>query len=323
MNRSAIFLSFLFSFLSLTACDKGVEPTQPTTSDEAAKATIEQNKAKFPVDLQASDSSYKAVNPAEKLDAILAQQDEETKKRYAFRHPKETLTFFGLTPGMTVLEALPGGGWYSKILAPYLGKEGKLIGVDYAYEMWPLFNWMNDEFLAQRKAWPEAWPQEMQAAKPSDDFAQVSAYTFGSLPESLNNSVDAVLFIRALHNLNRFEGQGQFLSKALADVQRVLKPGGIVGVVQHEVAETASDESATGERGYLKKSRVIQMFTERGFELVASSDINQNPLDVPDEDDIVWRLPPSLSTSKEDPELQARYQAIGESNRMTLLFKKK
>ena len=102
----------------------------------------------------------------------------------------------------------------------------------------------------------------------------------------------------------------------------MLKPDGLVGVVQHRAAVAGSASGTDGSRGYLVEAEVILMFEEAGFELVATSDINANPLDQPGVDDIVWRLPPSLATSKDDPELREKMQAIGESDRMTLLFRK-
>ncbi|MGB1139665.1 MAG: methyltransferase, partial [Halioglobus sp.] len=105
-------------------------------------------------------------------------------------------------------------------------------------------------------------------------------------------------------------------------VHAMLADDGLVGVVQHRAPESATDEWADGSSGYLKQSAVIQMFNDAGFELVAESDINANPKDQPGADDIVWRLPPSLRGSKDNPERAAAMQAIGESDRMTLLFRK-
>lgn len=102
----------------------------------------------------------------------------------------------------------------------------------------------------------------------------------------------------------------------------MLKPGGILGVVQHEAREDRSDEWADGNAGYLKQSFIVEAATKAGFELVDSSDINNNELDQAKSGDIVWRLPPGLANSKEDPGLAAQMNAIGESNRMTLKFRK-
>ncbi len=255
------------------------------------------------------------------LEASLAAQPAEVQARYPARHPLETLTFFGIEPGMHVIEALPGRGWYSKILIPYLGSEGRLTGADYAFAMYPKFNFYSDEQIEAKKTWTTTWTAEAQTWR-GDDGAAVDAFVFGSMPASLDGTVDAILFIRALHNLARFEHDGGYLTTALAEAHRALKSGGIVGVVQHVAPETASDTWSDGSNGYLKKRFVIEKLTAAGFEFIGESDVNLNPLDQPTESDIVWRLPPSLATSKDDPEAAAGYRAIGESSRVTLKFRK-
>lgn len=297
--------TFLGTFF-LISCGNSNDQSTTQESSENAVAEVEQ-------------SIDKVMLPD--LDSILAAQDDDAKARYGYRHPKETLEFFGIEPGMTVLEALPGGGWYSKILLPYLGTEGKLIGVDYSIEMWKEFSWVDDKFLAERAAWPAKWAGDAKTWS-GEGGAQASAYTFTDLPASLDGSVDAVLFIRALHNLSRFEKQGNYLTEVLAASHRLLRTGGLVGIVQHQVSEDKSNEWADGSKGYLKKSNLVAAVTAAGFELVGESDINANPKDQPGEEDIVWRLPPVLNTSKDDATAKAKYMAIGESNRMTLLFKK-
>jgi predicted methyltransferase len=266
----------------------------------------------------ATDISSERISAKDKqqLTAITQALPAEHQARYAARHPVETLTFFGIKPGDVVVEALPGEGWYSKILAPYLGRDGKLIGVDYSLEMWPLFGgFATPAFIESRKAWPA---QCSQNAKQWGD-AQASAYTFADLPDELTGTVDAVLFIRALHNLARFDASGNYLQQALAQTHRLLKPNGIVGVVQHAMSEDKPDAWADGSQGYLKESAIIQAMKKAGFELVASSDINKNPKDDPQAGDNVWRLPPSLGGTDAQ---KAQNLAIGESNRVTLLFKK-
>jgi len=256
-----------------------------------------------------------------KLAAALAGQPDEIQARYQFRHPQETLEFFGIAPGMTVVEALPGGGWYTKILLPYLGGDGKLVGADYSREMFPLFGFFGEDFLQKKETWVADFTADAQEWA-GDDGAAVSAFVFGSMPDEMKGQADAVLFIRALHNLARFEGDGGFLTAALQNAYDVLKPGGIVGVVQHQARDEMSDEWAGGQNGYLKKAFVIARLEEAGFEFTGAADFNSNDKDQPTDSDIVWRLPPSLATSKEDPELKAKMEAIGESNRMTLKFRK-
>ncbi|VUD64604.1 hypothetical protein TDB9533_03356 [Thalassocella blandensis] len=303
------YLMMASCLLLCTACSK----QEDTTAEKTTVASM------TPVPTVAKIDEEQAN--IRRLEQILAQQDEATKERYVYRHPLKTLQFFGLKPGMTVVEVLPGGGWYSNILIPYIGAKGKLIGVDYPVTMWPNFDWAKEEFITKRKAWPTTWPSEMQA-KFAEEGAAVEAYTFDTLPQELSESADLVLFVRALHNLARFENDGKFLSEAVKETYRVLKHGGYVGVVQHQAPEDKSAEWADGSKGYLKKSWIIEVFKEHGFQLVKESSINENPKDMPAADDSVWRLPPSLGTSKEDEALKAKMQEIGESNRMTLLFMK-
>lgn len=275
----------------------------------------------FALTLISSGSLFAGGADSERLASTLAAQPEEVKARYQFRHPQETLEFFGIAPGMTVVEALPGGGWYTKILLPYVGAEGRVIGADYSGDMYPLFGFFNEEQLEKKKTWVADFPAEAQEWA-GDDGAGISAFVFGAMPEELKGQADAVLFIRALHNLARFEPQGGFLTAALQNAYDVLKPGGIVGVVQHQARDEMPDEFADGSHGYLKNEFLVAQMTAAGFELLAASDINGNAKDQPAETDIVWRLPPSFATSRDNPELKAQMEAIGESNRMTLLFRK-
>lgn len=290
----------------LTAC-------QEAADDVKLAATPESEKAK-PAGMAAGDS-------ADRLSEILDAQPPEFQARYRYRHPRETLEFFGVEPGMTVVEGLPGSGWYTKILLPYLGPDGHLVGANYSMEMWPLFQFANEEFLNNMSQWKTAFAtQAKDWGGPGS--ADVSAFYFGTMDDALAGTADAVLFIRVLHNLARFNDEGGFLDAALSDVYTALKPGGSFGVVQHEARGDMPDDWANGANGYLKKQFVIDTISAAGFEYVAESDINANPKDQPTTEDIVWRLPPAYFTSREDPELKSKYEAIGESNRMTLLFRK-
>lgn len=315
MKNSTLILTSFCAALVLTGCEKTSEPSEVADSQDAASKITETTPAVV---------EHKAPEMANdnRLATITEAQSEEMKARYSARHPNETLTFFGIEPGMTVVEALPGGGWYSKILLPYLGAKGQLVGADYAQDMYPKFGFFDEKFIEAKKTWVDTWTAEASAWR-AEDSANISAFQFGSMPESMNSSADAVVFIRALHNLARFETDGGYLTKALADAHRVLKSGGIVGVVQHLAAEDASDKWASGPNGYLKKSFVITQMEKAGFEIVAENNVNLNPKDQPTEEDIVWRLPPTLITSKDNAELKAKYLEVGESSRMTLLFRKK
>lgn len=253
------------------------------------------------------------------LASVLEAQSDDAKARYDARNPAETLAFFGIEPGMTIAEALPGGGWYSKILIPYLGEEGTLIGAHYPDDLWPRFGF-GDEWVAKRIEGTANWITT--AEEWGAEGATLASTVLTDMPEEASDQVDAVLFIRALHNLNRFSADGDYMANTLAETFRVLKPGGVVGVVQHRAPEDAPDESAMGQRGYLKESAVIAAFEAAGFELAASSDINANPKDQPGAESIVWRLPPSLNGTEEGTPERAAVEAIGESDRMTLKFVK-
>jgi predicted methyltransferase len=246
-----------------------------------------------------------AINPAtageNRLEAVLDAQPDEVKARYQYRHPQETIEFFGIEPGMTIVEGLPGRGWYTKLLLPYLGTEGHLVGANYPLDLWPNFPFATEEFMAEMSQWLEKWPADAEEWR-GDDGASIGAFWFGAMPGELAGTVDAVFFVRMLHNVWRFqsEGKGDYLDMALADAYNALKPGGVLGVVQHHARDDKSDEWANGSHGYMKKQFVIDRIVAAGFEFVAESDINANDNDQPTEDDIVWRLPPTYATSGED-----------------------
>lgn len=305
--RKPLFSIPVLALLAIAGCgDQSASPSAQSASPEAAPAT--------------SPAPAAAVETS--LADILAAQPEATRARYPDRHPRETLEFLGIERGMTVVEALPGGGWYSKILLPYLGPQGTLIGADYPFGIWQHFGgFATPEFIETKKTWAIDWPAGAEEWRGAND-AELDAFVYGALPEEMHGTADAVLLIRALHNLARFDDRGGYLGTVVTDSFNVLKPGGIAGVVQHEARPDMPDAWADGSNGYLKKDFVIGVMEAAGFEYVASSDVNNNPADQPTTDDIVWRLPPSLQTSRDDEALQAEMRAIGESNRMTLKFVK-
>ena len=254
------------------------------------------------------------------LAQVIAARSDEDRARDGARHPEATLAFFQVEPGMTVAEVLPGGGWYTRILGPYLGAAGALYGVNYVDEIWPLFGFMDQKNIDSHIAATHKFIQDVE--KYTDNGIQAEGFTFSTVPEKFYKTADRVLIIRAMHNLNRFEEKMGSRSQALAALRVLVKDDGLVGVVQHRLPENADEAGSDGSRGYLKQSTVIEIFEQAGFELVETSEINANPNDQPGPGDIVWRLPPSLLGSKDDPEGMSAMNAIGESDRMTLLFKK-
>jgi len=303
----------LATALWLSACgNSGVQDDITDTVQDAAKT----------VEATTTDSVQDVIKPSQSLSLsdILDAQPDGVKARYADRHPQETLDLFGIKPGMTIAEVLPGGGWYSKILLPLIGDEGQLIGIDYDLDMWGKFGGFADEaFLEDRKNWAASWSEGALEWTESGQ-TDVSGFAFGSRPKDLNEQVDAVLMIRAMHHLHRFDGK--YWPDAISDIKALLKPGGIVGIVQHRAPESNSDAWSNGDNGYIKQSLVITKMEEAGFELDENSDINANEKDTPSEEDNVWRLAPTLGTSRDNPDLRAKMEAIGESDRMTLVFRK-
>ena len=256
----------------------------------------------------------------DRLAAVLAAQPDEAKARYIYRHPQETLEFIGIEPGMTVVDVLPGSGWYTKILLPYLGNEGRVIGADYEVDVWLGIGYDSDEFIGKRKP-------GLRTGRPGQipgvTMTVLTCLHSSSVPyrNPGHGTADAVLFVRALHNMAYTTPDARHLSQAIQDAHDILKPGGIVGVVQHHARDNMPDKWADGEMGYLKRSFVIEMMQAGGFELSGESEINANSKDVPTTEQFVWRLPPGYSGA-ETPEARAKVHAIGESNRMTLRFRK-
>lgn len=300
------------SALALAAC--GQESDESYTTDASPSEVVENT---------GEDAAAKGGNDTamEELTLALDKLDDDAKARFQYRNPKETLAFFGVKPGMTVVDTLPGNPWYSGILIDYLGPDGKVIGADYSPEMWTHFGQFAPEPGAKDN-WAAEWAEEAEGWRDEDSDAAVGGVQYGNVPDEMAGTVDVVLQVRSLHHFNRLEDEGEFMTKALADMMKMLKPGGHVGVVLHRAPEDSSDEWATGDNGYVKQSAVIAAFENAGFELADTSEINANPKDQPTEQDFVWRLPPTLATSRENEELKAEMEAIGESDRMTLLFRK-
>ena len=309
------------SVLTLAACTTAPEDA-PEVAEEVVVETVEAEVEEVVETVEAPEeieAVVETVSAADALAAVLDAQPDETKARYDARNPAQTLSFFGIEPGMTVAEALPGGGWYSKILIPYLGEEGTLIGAHYPDDMWPRFG-MSAERVAARVEATANWATT--ASEWDVEGAAIASTILTDMPADASGQVDAVLFIRAMHNLSRFSADTDYMDKTLSETFRVLKPGGIVGVVQHRAPEDATDESAMGQRGYLKESAVIEAFEAAGFRLAATSSVNANPKDMPGSEQMVWRLQPALSGTEEGTPERAAMEAIGESDRMTLKFVK-
>ena len=258
------------------------------------------------------------------LDAILASLPDDEKARLQYRNPSETLDFFGIEPGMDVVDTMPGDVWYSGILALYLGADGHVIGADRPLRVWESFGaeYSPPQFLADRPNWIENWPKRRAAEFADKQAATFDAVAFGDVPATFDQSADTIMVMREFHNILAADPTDQLAMSVLAEMHRILRPGGVLGIVQHRAPESADDAWANGANGYVKQSRLIALIERAGFTFEASSEINANPVDQPGTDDYVWRLPPDLLGSEEDPELRQKMREIGESDRMTLRFRK-
>ncbi len=234
---------------------------------------------------------------------------EHRTDRYAARddarHPIEVLSFFGVEPDSTVVEVWPSGGWWTEILAPLLRNEGA-----YYAAHWPADSGRSyasaaiERFKTKMGESPELYDQVINARIGGDD------------PDNVPDGVaDVVITVRALHNFMADDSAG----KMFGEFHRVLKPGGVLGVVQHR-GDPDKPQDPNARSGYVTEAAVIAMAEQAGFKLEGSAEINANPKDTRDHPEGVWTLPPS--SRLDDTDDGPKYRAIGESDRMTLKFVK-
>jgi len=224
--------------------------------------------------------------------------------RDRYRHPAETLAFFGIRPTDTVVEIWPSGGWYTEILAPWLAARG-------AYYATAMNERGHNRLRQLASAHPDLYGRIRYATFPVFDGAS------GGVP---NGTADVVLTFRNVHNWRMGEGHDRqdYSLDAFRQMYAMLKPGGTLGVVDHRLPESASD-ARERTSGYMKVSTIRRLAEQAGFRFVAASEVNANPRDTTDYPQGVWTLPPTLTLHDQD---RARYLAIGESDRMTLRFMK-
>jgi predicted methyltransferase len=230
-------------------------------------------------------------------------RSQENKARDQFRNPLKTLTFFGIRSDMTVVEVYPGRGWYTEILAPYLKGSGTYYAAEHPGD--PSYEAVQrslEAFDQKMKAMPELYG-EVQRTKLTKD---------GDIAPP--DSADLVVTFRNVHS---WMGSGTE-NEAFAAMFRALKPGGVLGLVQHRADPKVPQDPRAGS-GYVNEDYVIELAKKAGFELAKKSEINANPKDTKDYPKGVWTLPPSLRLGDED---RAKYLEIGESDRMTLKFMK-
>jgi predicted methyltransferase len=225
--------------------------------------------------------------------------------RDRFRHPLETLAFFGVTETSTVVEILPGsGGYYLEILAPYLKERGRYIAANRDEAAPPRYLADHKKLLARLKAEPVLYGKVLVTQFNADKHEIAPA-----------GSAEFVLTFRNLHNwIERNEVDG-----ALRAFRRALKPGGVLGVIDHR-GRTDISQEAQWTTGYVRQDFAVALIEKAGFKLAGASEVNANPNDTKDYPDGVWTLPPSYRLKDKD---RAKYQAIGESDRFTLKFVKR
>lgn len=257
--------------------------------------------------------SLLSVNPVSafadensKLSAVANGKHRSAKNiaRNEYRHPAETLAWFGIKDNMTVVEVSPGGGgWYTEILAPYLRDNGKLYAASYdSNSERKYFRDNHKKYLNKLAAMPELYDkvEVIEFAPPKKPVLQ---------PEG---QADMVLTFRNVHNwLNADTAEQTF-----AAMYKVLKPGGVLGLVTHR-GEPHMVGKEWSKKGYTPEKIVIRLAEDAGFELVAKSEINANVKDTKDHPEGVWTLPPAYRLGDKDKE---KYKAIGESDRMTMKF---
>ncbi len=246
-----------------------------------------------------------------KLEAALAgdHRSEDNRGRDAWRHPVQTLQFFGLTSDMTVLELWPGGGWYTEVLAPAIDG-GKLLVTNFDPE--------GDKRMAD---YGKRLTEKLAGNELYADVTQIYVAPPDKISFGEDNQLDMALTFRNNHN---WIGAG-YEDTIYAAAFKALKPCGIFGVVQHRAKEGATEEEWKG-KGYVPQDYLIEKIQAAGFELVDKSEVNANPKDTKDHPNGVWTLPPRLAVGEGDKEpteeQKAPYLAIGESDRMTLKFRK-
>jgi predicted methyltransferase len=252
-----------------------------------------------------ADSTPFSERVTESMDGV--HRSTENKARNQYRHPVETLEFFGIADGMKVMEIWPGGGWYTEILAPVMQNNGQLI-----VAVW-------DPGVEGQPKYRYDLPIQMEKtfAEHPEIYGQVET-VFYSPPESdslgMADSVDAILTFRNVHGWV-LSGDAQAVFNEFA---RVLRPGGVLGVVQHRAADGA-DPAVSAELGYVSEQAVVELAANAGLKLTGSSEVNANPNDTKDYVNGVWTLPPTFQLGDTDKD---KYTAIGESDRMTLRFTK-
>jgi predicted methyltransferase len=301
------------------------KPPEPTAEEKKAaedKAKLEADRAKMHADHEAdvarwtpelraeaksiADKAYPNTKAALKASLAAKYRKPGNAERDKYRHPEETLEFYGLKPNQTVLEYGPGEGWYTEVLAPVLAKKGKLIVTS-----------TDPNGSPDDRSTLGGEREKLFLEQSPELYSKVETAVFDpKAPDlKLDGSVDLVLVMRGLHGMVN----GGKLDTWLEQFHKALKPKGVLANEQHRApADAVAEESS--KKGYLPEKWVIEKIEAAGFKLAGKSEINANPKDTKDYEKGVWTLPPSYALGDTDKD---KYAAIGESDRMTLKFPKK
>lgn len=302
--------------LALTTPAAAQQPQEQQSQGSGARETVDrvldtllgprrQPQAQQPTTTQPATTGTMA--------SVLAHpRRDDDRARDAWRHPAETLDFFRVQPGMTVVDYMPAGGWYSRVLIPYLGREGSYIGLNPELHpsltgYWDMYRNAASRIPADARNWVGTEGARVYGLNTDDDL------------DAFAGTADRVLIFREIHNMRRF---GWFHDSLVA-ARTLLKDDGLLGVVQHRARSDAPASYTLGDNGYQRQQDVIALMGAYGFELVEASEINANPRDPADWEGGVWNLGPGYSGAPEGSAERARRAEIGESDRMTLLFRKR
>ena len=297
---------------ALTVPAAAQETQQPSTSERILGSILQ--RVLGPTEqAQADETAAAAPAAAMNMASVLADPRRDgDRDRDDQRNPGETLQFFGVQPGMTVVDYMPAGGWYTRVLVPYLGASGRYLGVtpDPAAAD-------GERFANYFGSLPDAFREK--TGEWSLTGAPYNVVSSDQLGEAANGTVDRVLIFREMHNLLR----SGVMYTELTRLRGLLKPDGMLGVVQHRARADAPADYTLGNNGYLRQKDVVALVEAHGFQLVSTTEINANPNDTADYEGGVWTRAPSFSGAEEGSEERAARAAIGESDRMTLLFRKR
>lgn len=265
----------------------------------------------IPPAVEAKSARAARINP-ELAAAVANPLRVKDAARDVYRKPGETLTFFQVTPEMKVGEYAPGGEWYSRLLGLYLGPRGKLVGLYFD----PTSGAFSENAQKGIRDGAAKYPNDIAtwSGLPAERF---SAYPLDAIPAGDKGTFDRILVMRMMHNLMRWN----IADREIKAMRELLKPDGMIGIEQHRAKPDAPYSYTDGSKGYLREADVIKFMEINGFTFAGRSDANANSRDPANHPDGVWTLPPNMRNAKEED--KPRLTAIGESDRMTLLFRKR